>query len=71
MVSNRSAKTNVVVGNGETLLIGGLILEDDSDITGRVPFFGNIPIIKNFFSIDTKSEQQRELLIFITPSIIG
>ena len=71
VVSNRSAKTNVVVGNGETLLIGGLILEDDSDITGRVPFFGNIPIIKNFFSIDTKSEQQRELLIFITPSIIG
>ena len=49
VVSNRSAKTNVVVGNGETLLIGGVILEDDSDITGRVPFFGNIPIIKNFF----------------------
>ena len=71
VVSNRSAKTNVVVGNGETLLIGGLILEDDSDITGKVPFLSNIPIIKRFFTIDTKSEQQRELLIFITPSIIG
>ena len=71
VVSNRSAKTNVVVGNGETLLIGGLILEDDSDITGKVPFLSNIPLIKRFFTIDTKSEQQRELLIFITPSIIG
>ena len=71
VVSTRSAKTNVVVGNGETLLIGGLILEDDSDITGKVPFLGNIPLLKRFFTIDTKSEQQRELLIFITPSIIG
>ena len=70
VVSTRSAKTNVVVGNGETLLIGGLILEDDSDITGKVPFLSNIPLLKRFFTIDTKSEQQRELLIFITNRLI-
>ena len=71
VVSTRSAKTNVVVGNGETLLIGGLILEDDTDNLGKVPFLSNIPIIKNFFTMKTKGRQQRELLIFITPSIVG
>ena len=71
VVSTRSAKTNVMVGNGETLLIGGLILEDNTDNLGKVPFLSNIPIIKNFFTMKTKGRQQRELLIFITPAIIG
>jgi type IV pilus assembly protein PilQ len=71
VVSTRSAKTNVVVGNGETLLIGGLILEDNTDNLGKVPFLSNIPIIKTFFTMKTKGRQQRELLIFITPAIIG
>ena len=71
VVSNRNANTNVVVGNGETLLIGGLILEDNSKSFGTVPFLSKIPLIKNFFTMKTNSEQQRELLIFITPSIVG
>ena len=71
VVSTRSAKTNVLVGNGETLLIGGLILEDNTDNLGKVPFLSNIPIIKTFFTMKTKGRQQRELLIFITPAIIG
>ena len=71
VVSNRNANTNVVVGNGETLLIGGLILEDNSNSFGSIPFLSKIPLIKNFFTMKTKSDQQRELLIFITPSIIG
>ena len=70
VVSNRNANTNVVVGNGETLLIGGLI-EDNSNSFGSIPFLSKIPLIKNFFTMKTKSDQQRELLIFITPSIIG
>jgi len=71
VVSSRNAQTNVVVGDGETLMIGGLILEDTSDSFGRVPFLSKVPIIKSFFTMKTYSDQQRELLIFITPSIIG
>ena len=47
VVSNRNANTNVVVGNGETLLIGGLILEDNSNSLDH-PFLSKIPLIKNF-----------------------
>ena len=71
VVSTRNAETNVVVGNGETLLIGGLILEDTSNSFGSVPFLSKIPLLKNLFTMKTNSDQQRELLIFITPSIIG
>ena len=71
VVSTRNAETNVVVGNGETLLIGGLILEDTSDSFGSVPFLSKIPLLKSFFTMKINSDQQRELLIFITPSIIG
>ena len=71
VVSTRNAQTHVVVGNGETLLIGGLILEDTSDSFGRVPFLSKVPIIKSLFTMKTNSDQQRELLIFITPSIIS
>ena len=66
-----AAAQNVVVANGETLMIGGLILEDTSDSFGRVPFLSKVPLIKSFFTMKTNSDQQRELLIFITPSIIG
>jgi len=71
VISSRNAQTNVVVANGETLMIGGLILEDTSDSFGRVPFLSKVPLIKSFFTMKTNSDQQRELLIFITPSIIG
>lgn len=71
VISSRNAQTNVVVANGETLMIGGLILEDTADSFGRVPFLSKVPLIKTFFTMKTNSEQQRELLIFITPSVIG
>lgn len=71
VISSRNAQTNVVVGNGETLLIGGLILEDTSNSFGTVPFLSKVPLLKSLFTMKTNSDQQRELLIFITPSIIS
>ena len=71
VVSTRSANTNVLIKDKETLLIGGLIIDDFSDSIGKVPFMGNIPLLKYFFTMKTKTDSQRELLIFITPSIIG
>ena len=71
IVSKRVAKTSVMVRDGETLLIGGLIFENESRAVGKVPFLSRIPIIKALFRSKVNIVEQRELLIFITPTIIS
>ena len=71
VVSSRSTTTNVRVGNGMTLLIGGLILEDQSQALDRVPYLGSIPLIGRIFTNTVRRASQRELLIFITPTIVS
>ena len=71
MISTRSTNTTVRVNNGETLLIGGLIFDTADEIKSKVPLLGDIPIIKKFFNYSSKDKEQRELLIFITPTVIA
>jgi len=70
MISTRSTNTNVRVKNGETLLIGGLIFDSDQKIESKVPILGDIPLIKKLFRSSDKDKEQRELLIFITPTVV-
>jgi general secretion pathway protein D len=66
----RQATTTVAVDNGQIIVIGGLIRDESSDTTKKVPCVGNVPILgwlfKNFAGTDTKTN----LLIFISPQII-
>jgi len=71
IVSDRSTTTRVMVGNGETLLIGGLIFDQVNESTTSPPIIGSIPLLKKFFTHTRTSTEQRELLIFITPNIIN
>ena len=71
MISTRSTNTSVRVNNGETLLIGGLIFDTDQEIVSKVPLLGDIPLIKYLFRSSNKNREQRELLIFITPTVIS
>ena len=71
MISTRSTNTTVRVNNGETLLIGGLIFDTDQEIASKVPILGDIPLIKMLFNYSNKNREQRELLIFITPTVIS
>ena len=71
VVSTRSTDTKVRVADGRTLLIGGLILDDESKAVDKVPFLGNLPIIGRLFTNTVSRTSQRELLIFITPSIVS
>ena len=71
IVSTRSTQTNVRVADGRTLLIGGLILNDESQAVDKVPLLGNLPIIGKLFTNTVTKTSQRELLIFITPSIVS
>ena len=70
MISTRSTNTNVRVNNGETLLIGGLIFDSADERNSKVPLLGDLPLIKRFFNYGSKDKEQRELLIFITPTIV-
>ena len=71
IVSDRSTTTRVMVGDGETLLIGGLIFDQTNESTTSPPIIGSIPFLKRFFTHTRTSTEQRELLIFITPNIIN
>ncbi|OVE77254.1 hypothetical protein BVX98_03190 [bacterium F11] len=70
IIRTRSAQTTVIIKDGETLVIGGLI--DDTDTTGenKVPILGDIPIIGMFFRNQTDRKIRNELLVFVTPRII-
>ena len=71
MVSTRSTKTNVRVRDGETLLIGGMIFDTDQETVAKFPLLGDLPLIKYFFRYTITEREQRELLIFITPTVVS
>ena len=69
-VSEKSARTNVLVRNGETVVIGGLYKTINSDDNKRVPGLSKIPLLGYLFRSSARSQQDEELLVFITPRII-
>ncbi|KAF1083275.1 MAG: hypothetical protein GQF41_0053 [Candidatus Rifleibacterium amylolyticum] len=71
VIGTRSAKTTVRVRDGEEILIGGLIRDEEGKESNKIPLLGNIPIIKNLFSFKGKKGQSQELIILITPHIIA
>jgi len=70
IISTRNAQTNVMIKDGETLVIGGLIAEKKIEFEKKVPILGDIPIIKYLFTKKEDSINRTELLIFITPYIV-
>ena len=69
-VDTRSTDTNVIVKNGETIVIGGLIHDAQSDNVTKVPVLGDIPLLGVLFRKKSTSRNRMELLIFVTPKII-
>jgi general secretion pathway protein D len=66
----RSATTTVVVREGQTVVIGGLISDDISNSTSKVPFISNIPVLGNLFKSTQADREKINLLIFLTPNIV-
>jgi type IV pilus assembly protein PilQ len=71
VTATRSAVTQVEMRNGETLMIGGLIREQELNIERKVPILGDIPILKFLFRHRTTQKQKVDLMIFITPHLLG
>lgn len=70
IISNRASTTHVRVEDQKTLMIGGLIFDQAIESKTKVPVISSIPLLGKLFTHTTYTTEQRELLIFITPSII-
>jgi len=71
IILTRQTVTTVLVKSGNTLAIGGLVQQDVSDKFTKVPILGSIPFLGAFFRSKSLSKTKRDLLIFLTPTIIS
>jgi type II secretory pathway component GspD/PulD (secretin) len=70
IVNTQFVQTQRRVSNGETIVLGGLIRKDDNTSVDKIPLIGDLPIIGPLFRNTNKSVDDKELLIFLTPTII-
>lgn len=69
-LSTNALNTNVLVDNGETLVLGGFYKQSQAGNVKKVPLLGDIPLVGNAFKTNTKRFDKDEMLVFITPRII-
>ncbi len=68
--SKREVNTSVVVGDGETIILGGMIKETERSLTKKVPGLAYIPLIGGLFKSVSKEKEKIDFVIFLTPQII-
>ena len=69
-INTKHVKTQVLVENGGTVVIGGIFTQNDREDTTKVPFLGDVPYLGNLFKTRTTSSTKSELLIFLTPKVV-
>lgn len=69
-IDTRQVSTQVLVDNGETVVLGGVFTENDNSTENKVPVLGDIPLVGALFRNRLKSNIKSELLIFVTPKIL-
>jgi type IV pilus assembly protein PilQ len=69
-IDTQEISTQVLVDNGETIVLGGIFQQVSTNDVSKVPLLGDIPYLGNLFKTTSTIEQKRELLIFVTPKII-
>ncbi len=70
-IDTRAIETQVLVEDGETVVLGGIYETDNNHQVRRVPFLGSLPLIGALFRQSITNKQRKELVIFVTPHIIG
>ena len=68
--TNRVA-TNVLVNDGETVVLGGIFINETGNTVTKVPFLGDIPYVGNLFRKNVNLDNKQELLIFVTPRLVS
>ena len=69
-INTRNVVTNVLVDDGETVVLGGIYNQVDRDSLDKVPFFGDLPYLGFLFKKNRIEKSRTELLIFVTPKIL-
>lgn len=69
-IDTNEVRAKVLVGDGETIVLGGVFQNTQSKTVEKVPYLGDLPVMGRLFRRDTVDNQKQELLIFITPRII-
>ncbi len=69
-IDTREVSTQVLVGNNETVVLGGVYEQTTLDTVRKVPFFSDLPLVGSLFRARLNSDNKSELLIFITPTIL-
>ncbi len=69
-ISTNEASTEMLIRDGQTVVIGGIYEVTKNDDTNGIPFLQNIPLLGWLFKNNVKTDNKSELLIFVTPTII-
>jgi type IV pilus assembly protein PilQ len=69
-IDTRSIETQVLVADGQTVVLGGIYETERRETITKVPFLGDIPFIGNLFKSKSRIDNKAELLIFVTPRIL-
>ncbi|MFB2578350.1 MULTISPECIES: type IV pilus secretin PilQ [unclassified Acinetobacter] len=70
-VDTNHINTNVLVGNGETIVLGGVFESTNSSRVTKVPVLGDLPVVGSLFKRTQKVDNRNELLVFVTPRIVA
>jgi type IV pilus assembly protein PilQ len=70
-INTKHAKTQVLVENGGTVVIGGIFVQNEREDVNKVPLLGDVPYLGNLFKSTTRQADKTELLIFITPKVVN
>ncbi|MCM5678578.1 type IV pilus secretin PilQ [Schlegelella sp. S2-27] len=70
-IDTKHVKTQVLIENGGTVVIGGIFTQVERDETSKVPFLGDVPVLGYLFKTKGRTADKSELLIFLTPRVIS
>jgi len=70
VTSQRTIKTSVMVDDGQIIVLGGLIADDENDTVQKVPFLGDIPILGAMFRYKRNVKDKKNLMVFLHPTIL-
>lgn len=70
ILNKRNVESNVIVEDGQIIVLGGLIGDNYTDGSSKIPFLGDLPLIGGLFRYDNKSRTRTNLMVFIRPSVL-
>src|SRR4029453_2961853 len=70
-INTKHIKTQVLVENGGTVVIGGIFELAETDQENKVPLLGDIPVAGNLFKNKNRTSNKQEMLVFITPKMVA